>query len=89
MLFCCNYRIDRQIGITGCALSKVDVASGDQVLISMLSTALESGKPIKFIGSGDNLDSLEIFMPENSANNLLGLKVEEKFSAADEKVSYC
>ena len=57
------------VGITGIFLTKMDgTARGGGALTSCAVT----GAPIKFIGTGEKLDALEIFDPERFVSRLIG-----------------
>ena len=58
------------IPLTGIVLTKAD---GDSRGGAALSTKIVTGKPIKFIGTGEKLDQLEIFDPNRIASRILGL----------------
>ncbi len=72
------------VGITGLVLTKVDGDSRGGAAISMRAV---TGVPIKFLGTSEKLDGLEVFTPERLANRILGLgdvvglieKAEEAF----------
>jgi len=59
-----------QVSITGAILTKLD---GDSRGGSALSIRRVSGKPIKFIGTGEKVDALEAFYPERIASRILGM----------------
>ncbi|UQS83474.1 signal recognition particle protein [Bombilactobacillus thymidiniphilus] len=61
-----NQRLD----LTGVILTKLD---GDTRGGAALSIRAVTGKPIKFIGSGEKLAALEVFHPERMANRILGM----------------
>ena len=56
--------------LTGIVLTKAD---GDSRGGAALSAKIVTGKPIKFIGTGEKLDQLEIFDPDRIASRILGL----------------
>lgn len=56
--------------ITGVILTKLD---GDSRGGAALSIASVTGKPIKFSGTGEKLDEIEIFYPDRMANRILGM----------------
>ena len=56
--------------LTGIVLTKTD---GDARGGAALSVRQVSGKPIKFIGSGEKLDALQPFHPERIASRILGM----------------
>ena len=60
---------DRRIGIDGFVLTKLD---GDARGGAALSIKEVTGKPIKFLGMGEQLDKLEEFRPEGLAGRILG-----------------
>jgi len=60
---------DRRIGIDGFILTKLD---GDARGGAALSIKEVTGKPIKFLGMGEQLDRLEEFRPEGLAGRILG-----------------
>lgn len=59
-----------QLDITGVLLSKLD---GDTRGGAALSIRYVTGKPIKFIGSGEKLDAIEPFYPDRMASRILGM----------------
>lgn len=61
-----NNRLD----ITGVILSKLD---SDTRGGAALSIRYVTGKPIKFIGTGEKLDALEPFYPDRMASRILGM----------------
>jgi signal recognition particle subunit SRP54 len=79
---------NEQIGITGAILTKLD---GDSRGGAALSVQQVSGKPIKFIGTGEKLERLEPFFPERMASRILGMgdiltlveKAQEEMSLAE------
>jgi signal recognition particle subunit SRP54 len=60
---------DRRIGIDGFILTKLD---GDARGGAALSIKEVTGKPIKFLGMGEQLDKLEEFRPDGLAGRILG-----------------
>jgi signal recognition particle subunit SRP54 len=56
--------------LTGVVLTKTD---GDARGGAALSVRVVTGKPIKFIGSGEKTDALETFHPERVASRILGM----------------
>ena len=56
--------------ISGVILTKLD---GDTRGGAALSVRSVTGKPIKFVGTGEKLDDLEIFHPERMASRILGM----------------
>ena len=59
-----------QLNATGVILTKLD---GDTRGGAALSIRAVTGVPIKFIGSGEKLDALEIFHPDRMAQRILGM----------------
>lgn len=58
------------VGITGAILTKLD---GDTRGGAALSVQSVSGKPIKFVGTGEKVEKLEPFFPERMASRILGM----------------
>ena len=77
---------DEYLDITGVMLSKLD---GDARGGAALSIKAVTGKPIKFIGTGEKLDQIEPFHPGRMASRILGmgdmLTLIEKAEAAFEQ----
>lgn len=61
---------DREVGITGIVLTKME---GDAKGGAALSIKAVTGKPIKFIGTGEGIKDLEPFYPERIVSRLLGV----------------
>ena len=61
---------DEALGIDGVVLTKLD---GDARGGAALSIRAATGKPIKFIGTGEKLDMLEPFHPDRMASRILGM----------------
>jgi len=61
---------NEQLDITGVLLSKLD---GDTRGGAALSVRYITGKPIKFIGTGEKLDAIEPFYPDRMASRILGM----------------
>jgi signal recognition particle subunit SRP54 len=59
-----------RIGLTGLILSKMD---GDARGGAALSITAVTGVPIKFIGTGEGIDALELFYPDRLASRILGM----------------
>ena len=55
---------DEKLGVTGVMLTKLD---GDARGGAALSIRSATGKPIKFIGTGEKLDMIEVFHPDRMA----------------------
>ena len=60
---------DERLNFTGFILTKLD---GDARGGAALSIKSVTGKPIKFLGMGEDLDALEEFRPEGLADRILG-----------------
>lgn len=78
-----NQRLD----YTGVVLTKLDGDTRGGAAISIKSTV---NKPIKFVSSGEKLDTLDVFYPERMAQRILGMgdiislveKAQEQFDEA-------
>ena len=78
---------DETLGITGVILTKLD---GDTRGGAALSVRAVTGKPIKFAGTGEKMDDLEVFHPSRMASRILGMGdvmslIERVEAQADEK----
>ena len=78
---------DEALGVTGVMLSKLD---GDARGGAALSIKAVTGKPIKFIGTGEKLDQIEPFHPGRMASRILGMGdvltlIEKAEQSFDEK----
>ena len=62
--------LDDALGIDGVMLTKLD---GDARGGAALSIRATTGKPIKFIGTGEKLDMIELFHPDRMASRILGM----------------
>lgn len=79
---------DDVASITGAVLTKLD---GDSRGGAALSVKEVSGKPIKFVGTGEKMEALEPFYPDRMASRILGMgdvvtlveKAEEAIKAED------
>lgn len=60
---------DKQLSLTGIILTKMD---GDTRGGAALSIRAVTGKPIKFISTGEKVSDLEIFYPDRFASRILG-----------------
>ena len=63
-------KFDEAVGITGIVLTKLD---GDARGGAAFSMRTVTGKPIKFSGTGEKLDQLEVFVPDRMAGRILGM----------------
>ncbi len=75
------------LDITGVVLTKLD---GDTRGGAALSVRYTTGKPIKFVGTGEKLDTIEPFYPDRMASRILGMGdvlslIEKAEQAIDEK----
>ena len=74
-----------QVPLTGVVLTRMD---GDARGGAALSMRAVTGRPIKFAGTGEKLDALEVFHPERVAGRILGMgdvvSLVEKAAAAVE-----
>ena len=75
------------LDITGVVMTKLD---GDTRGGAALSIRHVTGKPIKFIGTGEKLDAIEPFYPDRMASRILGMGdvlslIEKAEAAFDEK----
>ena len=59
-----------QVPLTGVVLTRMD---GDARGGAALSMRAVTGKPIKFVGTGEKLDGLELFHPSRVAGRILGM----------------
>ena len=78
---------DEALGIDGVVLTKLD---GDARGGAALSIRASTGKPIKFVGTGEKLDMIEPFHPDRMASRILGMGdmlslIEKAQAAYDEK----
>tara|TARA_Y100000591_G_scaffold316840_1_gene325872 strand:+ start:70 stop:1419 length:1350 start_codon:yes stop_codon:yes gene_type:complete len=87
---------DKAVDLTSIILTRVDGDGRGGAALSMKQT---TGKPIKFIGVGENINDLETFYPDRLANRILGMGDivslvekasqdldEEKIKAAEENL---
>lgn len=80
---------NEKIGLDGVIVTKLD---GDTRGGSALSVKSVTGKPIKFIGTGEKLDDLEVFHPDRMASRILGMGdmlslIEKAAEVTDEETS--
>lgn len=80
---------DSAVGITGVILTKFD---GDARGGAALSMRMTTGKPVKFIGTGEKVECLEVFHPSRVAGRILDMGdvltlIEKAESAFDLKES--
>ena len=75
------------LDITGVVMTKID---GDTRGGAALSVKYVTGKPIKFLGTGEKLDAIELFHPDRMASRILDMGdilslIEKAEAAFDEK----
>lgn len=75
------------LDITGVVLTKMD---GDTRGGAALSVRYVTGKPIKFVGTGEKMDAIELFHPDRIASRILGMGdvlslIEKAEAAYDER----
>ncbi len=75
------------LDISGVVLTKMD---GDTRGGAALSVRYITGKPIKFVGTGEKMDAIELFHPDRIASRILGMGdvlslIEKAEAAFDEK----
>ncbi len=80
---------DDLLNITGVILTKLD---GDTRGGAALSVRAVTGKPIKFAGTGEKLEDLEVFHPDRMASRILGMGdvltlIEDAQSKIDQKAA--
>ena len=80
-------KFNELLDITGVILTKLD---GDTRGGAALSVRYVTGKPIKFIGTGEKIDAIEPFHPDRMASRILGMGdvlslIEKAEQAYDEK----
>ncbi|MDR0905871.1 MAG: signal recognition particle protein [Oscillospiraceae bacterium] len=78
---------DEALGIDGVMITKLD---GDARGGAALSVRAVTGKPIKFAGTGEKLDQIEVFHPDRMASRILGMGdvltlIEKAEQSFDEK----
>ena len=61
---------DQALGIDGVMLTKLD---GDARGGALCPSEAATGKPIKFVGTGEKLDMIELFHPDRMASRILGM----------------
>ena len=75
------------VGITGIVLTKLDGDARGGAALSMRSV---TGQPVKFVGEGEKLTDLDVFVPSRMAERILGMGdvvglVERAAEAIDEE----
>jgi signal recognition particle subunit SRP54 len=61
---------NEKIGVTGLVLTRID---GDARGGAALSMRAVTGQPIKFLGTGEKTEALEVYHPDRLANRILGM----------------
>ena len=61
---------NERIGLSGVVLSKFDSDTRGGAALSLKSV---TGRPIKYIGTGEKIEDLDIFYPERIASRILGM----------------
>jgi signal recognition particle subunit SRP54 len=61
---------DAKVGVTGVVLTRMD---GDGRGGAALSMRAVTGKPIRYVGTGEKMDALETFEPDRIAGRILGM----------------
>ena len=59
-----------RIGIDGIFLTKLD---GDSRGGAAISVKAVTGKPVKFVGTGEKVEDIELFHPDRMASRILGM----------------
>ena len=80
-------KFDEELGITGVILTKYD---GDSKGGIALSIAHQLGKPLRFLGVGEKIQDLEVFIPERIVSRIMGAGdieglIEKTSAIIDEK----
>ena len=80
-------KFNELLDITGVILTKLD---GDTRGGAAISVKAVTGKPIKFVGTGEKLSDIEIFHPDRMASRILGMGdvlslIEKAQETVDEK----
>lgn len=80
-------KFNEMLDVDGVILTKMD---GDARGGAALSIKAVTGKPIKFVGTGERLDALEVFFPDRMASRILGMGdvlslIEKAQATFDEK----
>jgi signal recognition particle subunit SRP54 len=78
---------NEQVGITGVILTKFDSDTRGGAALSLKTV---TGKPLKFTGTGEKLEDLDVFYPDRIASRILGMGdvvslVEKARQVIDEK----
>lgn len=81
------HEFTQRIGITGTVLTRIDGDARGGAAMSMRGV---TGKPIKYLGTGEKLDAIEPFHPDRIAGRILGMGdivslVEKAVDTIDQK----
>ncbi len=87
---CVAQNFNDQLNIDGIIMTKLDSDTRGGAALSILNI---TGKPIKFIGTGEKVDDFELFKPDRMASRILGMgdvltlieKAKENFKSNDVK----
>ncbi|GHU55561.1 signal recognition particle protein [Clostridia bacterium] len=79
---------DEALGINSVLISKLDSDTRGGAALSVLAV---TGKPVKFVGTGEKLDDFDVFHPDRMAKRILGMgdvmslieRAEEQVNARD------
>ena len=63
-------RFNQRLAFTGCALTKLDSDARGGAALSIRAV---TGRPIKFVGTGEKIEDLESFHPDRMASRILGM----------------
>jgi len=63
-------QFEEKVGLSGIILTRID---GDARGGAALSMRAVTGKPIKFLGTGEKTDALEVYHPDRLASRILGM----------------
>ncbi len=63
-------QFEQKIGVSGIVLTRIDGDARGGAALSMRSV---TGRPIKFFGTGEKTDALEVYHPDRLANRILGM----------------
>ena len=61
---------DERLGLSGVILTKFDSDTRGGAALSLKTV---TGKPLKFVGTGEKLEDLDVFYPDRAASRILGM----------------
>jgi signal recognition particle subunit SRP54 len=61
---------EREVGVDGVVMTKMDGDARGGAALSLKATV---GKPIRYVGTGEKLNNLELFHPDRMASRILGM----------------